>query len=231
MFSYRTWFEAVVALLLVALASGTAKAATQKIAPKGMEGSAGAGYVTFQILEPDTSRFRFDQGQFAALAAERAIGFMNLYLNLSLAYMTAYGQVDYDYSTLSGERYTAGDVNFQSELFQAGLGLKFKLIDGYWFRPYVEGGGTGGYFTMKYSNLDKKVTSTPAGGTNYKKEDSLLDFGKYIEGGLELQLSDVFGIRPAARFVESRTKKFKTLADRELQYKADIYYLALLAKF
>lgn len=203
----------------------------QGFKPSGINGSAGAGFVEWETLEPLSSNVRFDQGQFVAIAGEKGFNFFNLYLNLSLAYMKTTGQTHYSYSNLSTETYTASDVNFSSELFQAGLGLKWKIIDGYWIRPYVEGGGTGGYFTIKYDNLDAKVTSTPANQRNYKKSDSLLDFGRYVEGGAEISFSQAFGLRAAARFIESRTKKLQTLGNAEIQYKANVYYLSLLMSF
>lgn len=220
------------ALVTAFFLGSTAHAQGMKINPKGISGSAGAGFVTWTTLEPGSANFRFDQGQFVAVAGERGFGVLNLYLNLSLAYMKGTGQVNYRYQTLTTETYTANDVNFSMELFQAGLGLKLKLIDGYWFRPYIEGGGTGGWFKIAYDNLANKVTSSPvAGMTNYKKEDSLLDFGRYAEGGIEISFSDQFGIRPAARFVDSETKKLLTLDNKALRYQAAIYYLALLVSF
>lgn len=202
-----------------------------KINPKGISGSLGAGFITWTTLEPGTANLRFDQGQFVALAGEKGFNILNLYLNLSVAYLKGTGQVNYKYRTLSDELYTATDVNFTNELFQAGLGLKLKIIDGYWFRPYIEGGGTGAWFKITYDNLPSKVVSTPANKTNYKKEDSLLDFGRYVEGGIEISFSDNFGLRPAARFIDSETKKLLTLDDKSLRYQAAVYYLALLASF
>ncbi len=218
--------------LFLFLTATAAKAQnTSGFKPSGINGSAGVGFVEWEILEPLSSNMRFDQGQFVAIAAEKGFNFFNLYLNLSLAYMKTTGQTIYSYSNLSGESYAANDVNFSSELFQAGLGLKWKIIDGYWIRPYIEAGGTGGYFTIKYDNLDSKVVSTPTGQKNYKKTDSLLDFGRYGEGGAEISFSNTFGLRFAMRVIESRTKKFKTLGDAEIQYKANIYYMALLMSF
>lgn len=213
------------------LFTSSVQAQSMKFKPDGINGSAGVGFVTWNVLEPSTSNVRFDQGTFAAIAGEKGFNFFNLYLNLSLAYMTGTGQTNYDYTTLSGaEHYVGSDVNFKADLFQAGLGLKWKIIDGYWFRPYVEAGGTGGYFTIKYSDLSAKSTVTSV-GNNYKKDDSLLDFGRYAEGGVEITFSDAFGVRAGARFSESRTKKFKTLNDSEIKYKSDIYYFALLMAF
>ncbi len=211
--------------------SVSAKDYFDNIDPEGVSGSAGAGFATWNVLEPGTSNFRFDQGQFASVSGERGFGVLNLYLNLSLAFLQGAGQVNYRYTTLSNEQYTANDVNFSTELFQAGLGFKLKIIDGYWFRPYVEGGGLGGWFKIKYNNLSSKVTSVPADQTNYKREDSLLDFARYAEAGIEISFSSVFGIRPAARFIEGETKPLLTLENKSLRYQAAIYYLAVLVAF
>jgi hypothetical protein len=202
---------------------------TADLTPKGAKGYAGFGVVNWTVLEPDSARFRFDQGTFAAIGGERGFNFLNLYLDFSLSYMRGTGQVNYDYSNLSGEQYTGTDVNFNMDLFQAGLGLKLKLIDGYWFRPYVEGGGSAGYFTISYTNLSQKLTSQLTG--NFKSSDSLLTFSRYAEGGLEIDLSDVFGIRPAVRFVDAETKPLVTLGNKTLRYQAGVYYLALLIQF
>lgn len=199
--------------------------------PKGVNGSAGFGIIDWTVLEPGTARFRFDQGTFAALSVERGFNFFNLYLTLALGYMRGTGQVNYNYTTLAGTNYQAEDVSFTMELFQAGLGLKLKIIDGYWFRPYVEGGGTGGYFTLRYDNLRQKLPVAQQNDLDYKTNDSLLDFGRYAEGGVEIAFSDMFGIRGAARFIDSETKKLKTLDDKVLRYQAAIYYMALLVNF
>jgi hypothetical protein len=199
------------------------------LTPKGVRGYAGFGVVNWTVLEPDSARFRFDQGTFATLGGERGFGFLNLYLNFSLAYMRGAGQVNYDYSNLSGEHYTGSDVNFNMDLFEAGLGLKLKLIDGFWFRPYIEGGGTAGYFTITYTNLSQKLTSQLTG--NYKTSDSLLSFSRYTEAGLEIDFSDTFRIRPTVRFISTETKPLVTLAEKRLHYEAAVYYLALLVQF
>lgn len=224
----------LMAIIFIALISLSYEVKAQSMAgfkPDGINGSAGIGFVTWNILDPDASDMRFDQGNFVAIAGEKGFNFFNLYLNLSLAYMTTSGQTNYRYETLSGELYTATDVNFSANLFQAGLGLKWKIIDGFWIRPYIEGGGLGGYFTINYANLSTKVTSTPLGQTNFKAKDSLLDFGRYGEAGAEISFSDTFGLRVAARFIESRTKKFQTLDNSEIKYKSEVYYLALLMSF
>jgi hypothetical protein len=90
--------------------------AMPKINPKGVSGYAGAGIATFAIKNPP-SRFKLDQGMYATLGGEKGFGFMNLYLTFSLNYLTTQGQADYNYSTLSGQTYTASDVNLQMDLF------------------------------------------------------------------------------------------------------------------
>lgn len=209
----------------------TAPTSASDFKPTGINGSAGFGFAHWTILDPESANFRFDQTQFAGISAERGFGILNLYLNLSLGYLKGTGQVNYHYETLSQEIYTATDVNYTMELFQAGLGLKFKLIDGFWFRPYVEGGGYGGWFQIKYNNLSDRLQQAGNTGTNYKASDTLLDFGRYGEAGVEVDFSGTFGLRPAARFVTSETKKLLTLNNKVLRYEAAVYYLALLIKF
>jgi hypothetical protein len=198
--------------------------------PTGISGSLGAGFATFKIKEPSKSNLKLDQAVFAGLSGEKGFGVLNMYLTISLGYMQTKGQSNYRYSTLSNQVYAATDVGFDANLFQAGLGLKIKIIDGYWIRPYVEGGGVGGYFTIKYnSNLQSKLISPP--GTNFKKEDSLLDFGKYAEAGAEISFSEKFGIRAAARQIFNETKEFETLDNSRINYESTIFYLNALMKF
>ena len=195
--------------------------------PTGITGSAGMGIATFTIKSP-AQNFRMDQGSFVAVSGERDFGFLNLYLNISLGYLTTNGQTNYNYSTLSGENYTGTDVGFRTQVFQGGLGLKLKLIDGYWFRPYVEAGGMAGWFEVQYQDTRTKVTG-PA--NNAKTKDSLLDFGTYAEAGIEIAFSDSFGIRAAGRFLRSQTREFETLNRQTISYEAEIYYLCLLKSF
>lgn len=213
-------------LYLVCLTSLAQGQATIK--PAGISGSAGAGFINWQIVEPDL-QFKVNQGQFLAISGEKGFDFFNLYLNLTLSYLSTTGNVNYRYSTINGIDYSADNVAFKADLFQAGLGLKWKIIDGYWIRPYVEGGGTGGYFTLKYQDVARKLTSGT--GTDFRNEDSLLDFGKYAEAGLEITFSNKFGIRPAARMLEGQTKEFDTLNKKSVIYRATIYYFSLLASF
>ena len=197
-----------------------------KINPSGISGSAGAGVVLFDIKNPSGS-FVLDQGIYGSIAGERGLGFLHLYLTISLSYLTAEGQTNYDYSTLSGDRYTGSDVGFVAQVFQGGLGLKFKLLQSFWVRPYVEAGGLGGYYQIAYKNASTAITGP---GTAQDK-DALLDFGYYYEGGAEIAFSDTFGIRAAARFTDNMTKPFATLGRQKVQYKSEIYYLSLLKNF
>jgi hypothetical protein len=203
-----------------------ARAQSLAVNPTGVSGSVGAGIVLFDILSP-SSDFRVDQGIFAAANVEKGFG-AHFYLTLTLAYLRTEGQTNYDYTTLSGDNYTGSDVPFTTNLFQGGLGLRFKLIDRSWFRPYVEGGGLAGYYQLKYSNTDALIS----GPSNREKTtDALLDFGYYAEGGLELSLSGSFGMRLAARWFQSQTKPFETLGDRVVKYRGEVYYLSVLKQF
>jgi hypothetical protein len=172
------------------------------INPSGISGSAGAGVVLFDVVKP-SSEFLLDQGIYAAIQAERGLGFLHLYLTISLSYLT-------------------------TQVFQGGLGLKFKLLQQSWVRPYVEAGGTGGYYQIAYKDTATKVTGP---GSAAKDKDAILDFGTYAEGGVELAFSSTFGIRAAARFTENQTKAFVTLNNQKIQYRSEIYYLSALKNF
>ena len=198
--------------------------------PTGIAGSVGIGAALFEVASPKTD-FKLDQGVYAALGIEKGLNIWNFYVTFGLSYLTTEGQVKYHYETLSEtDIYEASDVNMKMEIFQAALGLKFKIIDGYWIRPYVEGGGFGGYYTLKYDNLATKLAPTNT-NRNFKSADSLIDFGSYAEGGMELSFSETFGIKAAARIISAETKKFETLNKQTLQYQSQVFYLSVLKAF
>lgn len=199
--------------------------------PSGVTGYAGAGFATFTIKEPQALDFKMDQGVYAFVGGEKGFNFLNFYLTFSFGYLSTKGQTNYSYSTLSGQNYTTTDVNFNSQLFQAGLGLKYKLIDGYFFRPYIEGGGLFGYNQLRYSFNSTQRTELETQGSNYKSEDSIFDLGYYGEAGLEVDFSGSFGLKAAARFTKNETKEYETLNKQKLQYESIIYHLALLKRF
>ncbi|MGE3975746.1 MAG: outer membrane beta-barrel protein [Bdellovibrionales bacterium] len=201
-----------------------------KFAPKGISGYVGAGFANFTVKNPP-QQFKLDQGVYMNLGGERGFGFMNLYLTFGFGYLSTKGQTYYDYTTLSGNIYQAADVNFKSDIFQTGLGLKLKLIDGYWFKPYVEGGGNFGYYTIKYEFSSTQKTQLALAGSNYKKEDSIIDFGHYMEAGAEIAFSNSFALRAAARLIRSETKEVETLNKQKINYESEIYYLGLMKSF
>jgi hypothetical protein len=201
-----------------------------KFKPDGISGSVGMGVSSYVIKSPSSS-FMMDQGVYAAAIGEKGFNFLNLYLTIGLSYMQTTGRANYSYTTLS-TTYAASDVTFKASLFQAGLGLKWKIIDGYWLRPYLEGGGLGGFYQINFDSLQNSSFS-PAAPVNagIKKQDSLLDFGTYAEAGIEIQFSERFGIRAAARQINSETKEFETLGNQKIQYTGNIYYFGLLTAF
>jgi hypothetical protein len=221
---------ALAAISLVGLSPNAIAQSAPKFAPKGLSGSVGAGFANFTVKNP-TQAFRMDQGVYATLGGERGFGLLNLYLTFGFGYLTTKGQTLYDYTTLSGTRFQTSDVNFKVEVFQTSLGLKLKIIDGYWFKPYVEGGGTFGYYTMKYEFSTLNRTQLAAIGSTYKKEDSIIDFGSYVEAGAEIAFSDSFALRAAARLIRSETKEVDTIARQKIKYESEIYYLGLMKSF
>ena len=206
--------------------SDSAHSAGFNIKPTGIAGSAGAGIVLFDVATP-ASNFRIDQGIYGSISGEKGLGALNLWLTLSLNYLQTEGQTAYNYTTLAGDNYVGTDVPYSTQLFQGGLGVKFKLLNG-WFRPYVEAGGLAGYFQMSYGEVATRVTGP---GTDAKEKDALLDFGYYYEGGLEIAFSEEFGLRVAARITDNKSKPFETLANQRIDYKTEIYYLSVLKQF
>lgn len=191
----------------------------------GLQGSVGAGFSDFSVQSPDET-FRLDRGIFAAVGIERGFNVMNLYLTLTLSNMQAEGLANYSYTNLAqSQTYTATDVKFKSNVLDLGLGLKLKLIDKYWFRPYVEVGGLGGYHTISYTS---KMDVLAAQGNEYKSKDVVMGSGYYGEAGLEAMFSDKFGVKLAARQSTYQTKKLETLENRPLRFVVETYYFSLL---
>lgn len=194
----------------------------------GIQGSAGVGFTDFNILSPNAD-VKIDRGMYISASIERGFNVAHLYFTLSLSHMSADGVAHYRYSNLSSTtNYSADDVDFKASLLDLGLGLKLKLIDQYWFRPYVEGGGLGTYNTINYTT---KLNELSAQGSDFKKKDVIMGSGFYGEGGIELQFGERFGVRVAGRFSEYRTKDLETLNKRALWFRTESYYFALLFGF
>lgn len=191
----------------------------------GLQGSIGAGFVDYNVQSPSTD-FKIDRGIFVAGQIERGFNVMHLYLTMTLSHMQAEGVANYNYTNLSSSvTFTANDVKFKSAVTDLALGLKLKIIDGYWFRPYIEGGGLGGYHQVTYTS---KADILSAQGTDYKNKDVVMGSGYYGEGGLEAMFSDKFGVKLAARESIYQTKKLETLSNRPLRFNSETYYFALL---
>ncbi|MEQ1878527.1 MAG: hypothetical protein ABL958_17935 [Bdellovibrionia bacterium] len=203
--------------------------------PKGVAGHVGAGF-TYTTVNLPSTRFKMDPGIFANLGGEKGFGFLNLSLTFSLGYLSSEGQADYHYRTLSGADYTATDAKFKYDLFNIGLGLKFRIIDGFFFRPYVEGGGTFGYSTLKFNFNSAQRAANTLVGPDAKDGESLFAFGKYAEGGADVAFSPSFGLLLAARIEWVDTKEFEILYDtnnekQKLLYTTMTYYVGLLKSF
>lgn len=193
----------------------------------GIQGSIGAGFVDYNIENPKGS-YLPDRGQFFYANIERGFG-AHFYLSLGLGYLASEGTAQYRYSNLSSSTsYSVNDISFKSSVVDLSLGLKFKLIDQYWFRPYIEGGGIGSYHQLSYTN---KLDTLAGQGSDYKKNDIVMGSGYYGEAGLEAMFSEQFGIKIAARQSHYDTKKLVTLNNLGLRYLAETYFFSLLFGF
>lgn len=191
----------------------------------GIQGSAGVGFADYSVQSPE-SDLRVDRGMFIAASIERGFNVLHLYLTLSLSHMSAEGLSNYQYTNLSSSTtYTAQDVKFKSNITDLGLGLKLKLIDNYWFRPYIEGGGLGGYHQIQYAS---KTDVLAGQGADYKTKDIVMGSGYYGEAGIETMFGDRFGVKLAARQSIYQTKKMETFGNRPLRFTTETYYFALL---
>lgn len=192
---------------------------------KGMKGSAGAGFVDFETISPK-SDFKMDRGIYVAAAIERPFGFLNLHLVLSINHMNASGEANYNYAK-NGVTYTANGLGFKAQMFDLGLGLKLKAFEDFWFRPYIGGGGLGGYHEITYSSS----SALTAQGSEYKTKDTVMGSGYYGEAGLEIEFTEKFGVLLGGRFSEYNSKALETLGGQKLQFRTETYFFAGLIGF
>lgn len=189
----------------------------------GIHGSVGAGFADFKTISPSAD-YRQDRGTYVATSIERGFNVLHLYLTMGLSYMDATGLANYDYANLtSSTTYSMDDVEYRAKSYEVGLGLKLKLIDDYWFRPYIEGGGLGSYNELSWGSQ-----LTQLSGNGYKRKDVIMGSGYYVEAGVEIEFSEKFGVKLAARQSFTQTKKLETLGNRPLLMQNEIYYLSAL---
>ncbi|MFK8138233.1 MAG: outer membrane beta-barrel protein [Bdellovibrionales bacterium] len=200
----------------------------QNIRPAGLNAYAGFGFAEYDISSP-ASNFTMDRGVFASISGERGFEFLNSYLTFSINLLQSKGQADYNYTPLSAPSVVAPGVDFDSNLFQFGLGYKIKIFDGGWFRPYAEIGYLGGYYQIEYSNVSSNITSGSA--SDAKTSDSLFDSGGYLEAGVEIDFSAEFGLKIAARQADMKTGELDTLDQSAIDYKTTVVFLSVLKAF
>lgn len=213
----------------LSLAQGLFKA-TPRIPTSGagLRGSVGIGFTDFTTHSPSTD-FKLDRGTFASISLERGFNFAQLYFTMTLGHMNADGHANYQYTNLSSSQtYTATDVAFKAAMTELALGFKFRLIDQYWFSPYIEGGGVGCYNEVTYS---ANVDSLTAQGSDWKKKEVIMGSGYYGEAGIDVQFSDRFGLKFAGRMSEIRTKPLETLNSNTISLKTETYYLSATMGF
>ncbi len=199
------------------------------LAFRGMAGYLGFGVAEFTVLTP-TTRFRMDQGTYVYLGGERQIGQTGLFITISVNYMQTSGQSFYDYTTLGGTNYTDNgpEINFDSDHLQLGLGFKFKFFPTSWFRPYGEGGGLFGYHTIRYNAQPSDLTPGDGG---FKSDDGLTGFGYYAEAGIEVDFSELWGVRAGARYQITETRPFETLGNSKVKYEVRAFQFGIGRKF
>lgn len=197
----------------------------------GLTGSVGIGFADFTTLTPAADH-KLDRGTYVNTSIERGFDVMHLYLTLGFNYMDAKGVANYSYTNLSSSHsYSLTDISFGAKTYELALGLKLKLIDDYWFRPYAEGGGLGSYNEVSYSYSAANLTTLNGIGNDYKTKDVIMGSGYYYEGGVELMFTDKFGVKLSARQTIVQTKKLETLGDRVLRLRAESYYFSALFGF
>ncbi len=192
---------------------------------KGLRGSVGIGFTDIKTISPSAD-VKFERGTFLFTQLERPFDFMHLYLTVGLGYMDASGVANYSYTNLSSSTtYTSRDLAFRARSYELALGLKLKLIDDYWFRPYVAGGGLGNYNEVSYGGGIAALSSV---GTNYKSKDTIMGSGYSLEAGIEIDFSERFGLKLSARQSTVQTKPLETLGERTMKLRPEVYFLSLL---
>lgn len=220
----------ILGFLLIASPSQAQRFAGTNLGFRGMAGYMGFGVAEFTVLSP-ANNFRMDQGTMLYLGGEKEIGKTGLFITISMNYMTSEGQSFYDYTELGGTQYQTQpgtQISFDSTHLQLGLGLKFKLFPTTWFRPYGEGGGLFGYHTLQYNPQAGQLT--PSTGSP-KMSDALTGFGYYTEAGLEIDFSEVWGIRTGVRYQVTETRPFETLGNAKVKYETRIFQFGIGRKF
>ena len=192
----------------------------------GIRGSAGAGFTDFVVVNPPDT-FKMDRGTYLAAQIERGFNFAHLYFTVTLSQMNAEGTANYNFTDLSASQtYTAKNLRFTASLLDLSLGFKLKIIDDYWFRPYIEGGGVGSYYQIKYDN-----NSTLDAQGSWKKTDVMMGSGGYGEAGIEVAFSDFFGLKFAARYSDQQSKDLVTQNNERLKLRSETYYLSAMVGF
>jgi hypothetical protein len=225
----------LVALFLVLSTSSLVQAAGM---PKGLQslptsclgltGSVGIGYTDYTILDPANS-FKLDRGTYTTVALERGFEAMHLYFTMALGHMTGEGRANYNYTNLTNSTtYQANDLGFSASMYDLSLGFKFKIIDEYWFGPYVEAGGIGSYHELTYASNNASLN---AQGNAYKQKDVVMGSGYYGEAGIDVKFSSKFGAKFAGRFAEERTKDLETLGKGKVSLRSETYYFSVLMGF
>ena len=210
-----------------AILTGSSTPKIPNIEGSGVQGSVGAGFTDFTITSP-AANFKIDRGTYAAAQIEHGFGTTPLYFTMTFSQMNATGNANYKYTDLGkSTTYTATNLGFRAQVLDLSLGFKWKIIDNYWFRPYIEAGGVGSYDQITY---DDSSTLT-AQGTAWKKTDVIMGSGGYAEGGIEVSFTDKFGVKFAAKYTDQQTKDLETQNNEKLQFKAETYYFSALMNF
>ena len=194
----------------------------------GIKGSIGVGFTDFTIMDP-VANFSLDRGTYTTAAFERGFDAFQLYFTVGLGHMTGSGRANYNYRNLStSTSYSTNDIAFNASMFDLSAGFKLKLIDNYWFGPYIEAGGMGSFHEITYTS---KLSVLDAQGSDAKKKDVVLGSGYYGEAGIDVLFSQKFGLKLAGRFAEERTKELETLNKSTISFRSETYYFSALIGF
>jgi len=198
---------------------------------KGIEAYAGAGFANFTVKSP-AANFRMDQGIYAFIGGERPVNDSGLSVTISFDYMTSKGQSFYNYSTLGGVQYNGSDIGFNNTNYQLGLGFKQRFFPHGWFRPFIEAGGLFGYHQISYTGPFGGIVMTGTGDPNgYKRDDGLIGFGYYGEGGIEVDFSQTYGIKIGGLYSMTETRPFETLGNAKVKFETLVFLIGMMVRF
>jgi hypothetical protein len=192
-----------------------------------LEGSVTYGFGPVNVLSPSTD-LKINPAQVFSLNGEKSFSLLHLYLEAMFIYTKTTASVNYNYTT--AVNYVATNANAGLDIYGAGFGLRFKILDHSAIRPFAEFGGLGNYMQFTYDS-SIRTANNMSSGSDFKSLDAVLDFGTYVEGGFEIDVGRGSGIQIADRYLDSNSRPLATLKNQMIHYMANFYLFSVFSRF